>query len=482
MSTASESYRRILFATAVMGGATIVSIIVGIVRTKIFALTIGPAGIGLVGLLTSIMTTAAALGGMGLGFSGVREIAAADERRARVRRALWLAVWPLAIATALILWFARVEIARLVAGSLEHALAVGLMGPAAALTIVAGAQVSVIQGVGNVGGVARARVWGAVLSLVIGVPAVLYLGPIGLALAVLAIPVGNMLAALPYRPPSERSARGEMRLGSEVWRLVTLGAAFMLVSALSSAVLVVVRTLLIRQDGLDSAGLYQAAYAISALNASLVLSAMATDYFPRLSGSHADRAASSALVNQQLHAALLLASPVLLTMAALAPLVLDLLYSAAFAGAADLLRWQLTGEVLKLPGWALSFLLLARADKGRYLVVESMFAVAYVGLAVLLLEPFGLRGVGIAYAAAYLLYSLLLLWVCARWHSASLGRANLLHLALVGAALLALALLGPSAPWIAAGAGLVAAAAAAAYALRHLNEIRRSRIPAPEPE
>jgi PST family polysaccharide transporter len=480
MSSAPDSYRRILYATAVMGGATAIAIIVGVVRTKIFALTIGPAGIGLIGLLTSIMATAAALGGMGLGFSGVREIAAADKQRTRIRRALWLAVWPLAIVTALVLWLGRFEIARLVTGSTDQALAVGVMGIAAALTIIAGAQVSVIQGVGNVGGVARARVWGAVLSLVIGVPAVLYLGPIGIAVAVLAIPVGNMLAALPYRPAAESSPDRRTPLAGEIWRLVTLGAVFMLVTALSSAVLVVVRTLVIRQDGLDAAGLYQAAYAISALNASLVLSAMATDYFPRLSSSHGDRAASAALVNQQLHAALLLASPVLLAMAALAPLVLNLLYSPAFAGAADLLRWQLTGEVLKLPGWALSFLLLARADKGRYLSVESAFAIAYVALALLLLPPFGLRGAGIAYAAAYLAYSLLLVWVCARWQSVRLARENVLHLAVVVTALLGLALLGPNAPWIAGAVGLVAAAVAAAFAIRHLKEIRRSTIPAPD--
>jgi PST family polysaccharide transporter len=464
-----------------MGGATVVAIVVGIIRTKIFALSIGPEGIGLIGLLTSIMATAAAVGSMGLGFSGVREIAAAQRDRALVRKALWLAVWPLAILTAVIMWFGRTEIARLVTGSEDQALGVGLMGIAAALTIIAGAQVAVIQGVGNVGGVARARVWGAVLSLLIGVPAVLYAGPIGLVVAVAAIPLGNAIAALPYRPKPEPVGRtGGSRLRAELWRLVTLGFVFMLVTSLSAAVLVIVRTLLIRDGGLETAGLYQAAYAISALNASLVLSAMATDYFPRLSGSHADRAGSATLVNQQLHAALLLASPVLLAMAALAPLVLNLLYSPAFQAAAGLLRWQLVGEVLKLPGWALSFLLLARADKGRFLFVESAFAVAYVALAAFLLRQFGLTGVGIAYAAAYLIYSLLLVVICARWHGAILSRENGMHIALVGAVLVALALVGTAAPWVAGTAGIVVAAAAAAYAWRHLSEIRRAEIPAPE--
>ena len=62
MTAERDSYRRILAATAIMGGATVVTILVGVIRTKLFALLVGPAGIGLIGLLTSIMATAAAVG------------------------------------------------------------------------------------------------------------------------------------------------------------------------------------------------------------------------------------------------------------------------------------------------------------------------------------------------------------------------------------------------------------------------------------
>lgn len=466
-----------------MGGATVIVILIGIVRTKIFALTIGPAGIGLLGLLTSIMATAAAIGSMGLGFSGVRQIALNEKSRGVARRALWLAVWPLAFATAGLVWQGRHVISNMVTGSGDQAVAVGLTGLAATLAIIAVGQTAVIQGLGRYRDLARVRVWGALLALLIGVPAVLYAGPLGIALAVIAIPLGNVLAALPYRPPAEVVARlaGFRKIIRE-WRpLFSLGATLMLTSALGTGMLVVIRTIVIREDGLDTAGLYQAAYAISALNASLVLSAMATDFFPRLSGVQRDRSASAELVNQQLHAALLLASPVLLAMAALAPFVLQLLYSGAFTPAADMLRWQLTGELLKLPVWALGFLLIARAEKGRYLFVESAFAVVYVALTFVLLPVAGLQGVGVAYASAFLLYSLLLIAISSRWQSVQLSRGNRIHLALVGAALVAVSLLGPRLPWAAGALGLAAAAAASWHMLRHLNEIRRSTKPAQAP-
>jgi O-antigen/teichoic acid export membrane protein len=118
--------------------------------------------------------------------------------------------------------------------------------------------------------------------------------------------------------------------------------------------------------------------------------------------------------------------------------------------------------------------LVARADKSRFLFAETSFAAIFVVATFLLLPSLGLVGAGVSYGVAYLLYSLLVAAICSRLHGTTISRENLVHLVLAGAAMLALALIGPSAPWIAAGAGLVAAAAAALYAWRHLNEIRRT--------
>jgi hypothetical protein len=80
----------------------------------------------------------------------------------------------------------------------------------------------------------------------------------------------------------------------------------------------------------------------------------------------------------------------------------------------------------------------------------------------------------VAYALSYLLYSVLVAVICSRGHEVKFSRQNLVHMVLVGAAMLALALIGPGAPWVAAGIGLLAAAVFGLHALRHLNEIRRT--------
>lgn len=58
------SYHSIIKATIVMGGATMASILIAIARSKTLAILVGPAGIGLIGFLTSIMATATSIGAM----------------------------------------------------------------------------------------------------------------------------------------------------------------------------------------------------------------------------------------------------------------------------------------------------------------------------------------------------------------------------------------------------------------------------------
>ena len=61
----------------------------------------------------------------------------------------------------------------------------------------------------------------------------------------------------------------------------------------------------------ESLGYFQAAWAISMTYIGFVLSAMGTDYYPRLTQTIHDRIKVNRLVNEQTEVAILLAGPVL---------------------------------------------------------------------------------------------------------------------------------------------------------------------------
>src|SRR6185369_5038127 len=74
----SASYRQIIKATGIIGGANAFVIFLRIARMKVLAVLLGPTGIGLMGIYSSLVSTVATVAGMGIASSGVRQIAEAD--------------------------------------------------------------------------------------------------------------------------------------------------------------------------------------------------------------------------------------------------------------------------------------------------------------------------------------------------------------------------------------------------------------------
>src|SRR5438105_126379 len=75
--TEKHTYGQILKSSALVGGSSLLNVAIGIVRTKIMAVLLGPAGFGLFGLYGSISNLTQSIAGMGVNSSGVRQIAEA---------------------------------------------------------------------------------------------------------------------------------------------------------------------------------------------------------------------------------------------------------------------------------------------------------------------------------------------------------------------------------------------------------------------
>jgi O-antigen/teichoic acid export membrane protein len=68
--------RQIVLFSAIIGGASAIRIVVGIVEVKVLAVLLGTGGVGFMALYQSIMGMASILAACGLGNSGVRQLAA----------------------------------------------------------------------------------------------------------------------------------------------------------------------------------------------------------------------------------------------------------------------------------------------------------------------------------------------------------------------------------------------------------------------
>lgn len=191
--------------------------------------------------------------------------------------------------------------------------------------------------------------------------------------------------------------------------MVTLGGVIMFGLLLTSGTQLVIRVWLEQSQGLTAAGHFQAAWTITSMYLGFVLTALAVEYYPRISAQIKDLVSLNKSVDVQVRIALLLGAPVLLWMIVFSPFVLHLLYAADFQLATGLLRWQLFGDILKIVGWAVAFLLLARKARGAFFIGELSFNVAYLALGLPIASQGGLTGLGGAYVGAYAVYVVVVL-------------------------------------------------------------------------
>ena len=68
-----KSYGRIVKSSALLGGSSMINVVLGIVRTKILAVQFGPALFGVMGLYESLTTMISGVASLGLGQSAVRD-------------------------------------------------------------------------------------------------------------------------------------------------------------------------------------------------------------------------------------------------------------------------------------------------------------------------------------------------------------------------------------------------------------------------
>lgn len=471
-----NSCRQILRSSSIIGGASILNVLVGLVRIKVAAVLLGPTGVGLIGLLQSLMTTAATCAALGFGNVGTRQIAeaagAGDAATiVAVRRALFLGTLILATLGGLGVWFARdLLTAQLLAGAARPA-DLGWLAVGVALMVAAGSQTALLNGLRRISDLAWITIGSALLSTLLGIAALLLWGDGGVAAFVVAAPLASFLLGHWYvarlepvrGPPTPLS-----RLFGHWGRLARLGAAFMLSGLATTFGMLVARTLVQRDLGTEALGHFQAAWMISMTYIGFVLSSMGTDYYPRLTAAIRDRATTNRLVNEQTEVALLLAGPVFLAMQGLAPWVVHLLYSGAFDEAVWILRWQLLGDILKVASWPLGFVILASGDGRTFLLTESASIGIFVLLLWLGLPLAGVQASGVAFLVMYALYLPLVHRLARRRTGFAWTRSVLVSLAVLAVLASMVFVCALWSRWASAVLGLVAAAALTLYALARL--------------
>lgn len=414
-------YGQIIKSSALMGGSSLVAVLISLVRTKAVALLLGPSGMGLWGIYMAIADLAQSVAGLGIISSGIRQMAAAAgtgdtriiARTALVLRRVSLILGVLGAGGLLLL---SGPVAHWSFGDESNQGQVALLALAIVLRVIAEAQTALMHGLRRIADLARMGIAVAFLGAVSGVAWVYGLGVQGIVPALVTLSGITILASAWYCRKIElpRISLSFTEMRKETAALLSMGVVFMASGLMVMGTAYLIRLMIVQQLNHHAAGLYQAALALGGLYVGLVLHGLGSDFYPRLTALAHDNAACNRLVNQQGQVGFLLAGPGVLATLVLAPIVIHLFYSPAFEGAVALLRWLCLGMMLRIISWPMSFIILAKGSKVWFFWSELIWTLMYLGLTWLGLLLYGLNGIGMGLFMAHAFHGLMIYGIVRR--------------------------------------------------------------------
>lgn len=374
--TNRDVYTHILKCISVFGSVQGLNILVGLMRNKLVAVILGPAGMGLVSLFNSTIKLVSDTTNLGISTSAVKMLSESYEKQDEAQLKHHISVVRLwCILTGVV----GSLLCAVFSHSLDsftfplggHTLDFVLLSPIIAFTAIMGGELAILKSTRQLKNLAKLSVYGAVVSLVLSVPLYYVWREQAIVPSLVLVALVQMLItiAYSYRQFPLRITGFLPCLGGGKG-MVRLGMAFVLAGILTSGSEYMVRSYLNHVGDLSIVGLYNSSYAITVVYAGMIFQAMDTDYFPRLSAVGSIGDSLNFVVNSQVEVTILLLSPMLVLFIIFVPILLPLLYSSDFLSAVGIMRISILAMYFRAFSLPIEYIPLSRGDSRIFLFSE----------------------------------------------------------------------------------------------------------------
>lgn len=415
-----------------MGSSSAISAVVGIVSAKLWAIMVGPAGIGYLSMQLSVLGLATLIAGLGIGAGIVRlgaKAIAEDDKLGIAANQKAVIVISLAagiVGVVLLFLFGDVINRTLLDGKSSGG-EVASLGAALVFSLLTSAFTSILNAHQNVKALAKFTVISSTVGSGILVACLWARGVDGIIAGIILSSLFNCLTSYYFYKREiiiESIAVPREKLFETLKSLLKFGIPFTGSMIVGTGVQMILPILILHYLGLESIGFYRAASSIAVTSLALVMNAMVQDYYPRLSAASGESRELVMIINQQLYLLFVLLSPVILWLLFLSPVVVPLLYSSKFSDSAEILNWFLVGDIFRILSWTLSFVILARSKSSVFFLIELFGGATSLLTTLLGMQWFGTKGLGISYLATLFLYYLLVLFLVRRQIGLTYSREN----------------------------------------------------------
>ncbi len=420
MNNDKASYREILKSTSIFGGVQVVLILVSIIRSKLVAVLLGTAGMGVLGLFNSTINLILGIIGFNIGASAVKGIASANEKGdttevARITTIVKKLVWVTGLVGAVCIFLFSSRLSQMTFGNENYVNSFRWLSASLLFTRLTSGYNVILQGVRKLAYLAKGNLLGALLSFIVTIPLYYIYKVDGIVPGLILSSVCTLILAWYYMRKCSIPTVivSTQEFATESRTIIKIGFFVSLTSIASSIEGYAVRVFISNHGVIDDVGLFNAGFAIIEQYIGLIFTAMSTDFYPRLAAITNDKNAYSKLMHQQAEVAILIITPLLCAFLVFVDWGIILLYSDRFLPIKEMIHWAALGVFLKVLFWIISTLFIASSNAKLYSITQTSFVLVMLSFNILGYKYYGLEGLGISFLMGYIV-SFLIVYIVAK--------------------------------------------------------------------
>ncbi|MBP5213335.1 MAG: oligosaccharide flippase family protein [Bacteroidales bacterium] len=415
-----ESYKNIIKATSLFGGVHGLNSALDLVRSKIAAELLGPAGTGLNTIYNETRELLHSTSNLGLDLSGIRnisrryeewrnskEVAEREQNKELLLDEIALLrswIFLLASIGTLLCMVLAEPLSYFTFQDLDHILGFVMLSPAVGLSTIVCGEMIVLKATRRIKLVASITLAFVILAILVTLPFYYFFGINGVlpALVMLCLSEALLVISFSFRRFKPRVFFKTEKLKAG-FPILKLGIAFALAGMLTHGTQLAIRAFFNHEGGLILVGLYGAGYSIFMKLCNIAFASVDSDYFPRLSGIFNNVEERRATVYRQIRVTV----PISLLIAAitipLLPYLLPLLNTEEYMPAVRMAQFAIASIVFRAIYLPFSYLTLAAGTSRIFLFLEFLSNVIIVACIYTCYQFWQLDGVGIGLLLAQII-------------------------------------------------------------------------------
>ena len=411
----SQSYKNIFKTTFLLGFVQIFNILVKVITNKIVSVLLGAEGMGTIGIYNNTIDLLKSGAGLGISQSAVRDISAANSngdkesfsRIISVTKRIVMFSGLLGIIITIILspW-----LSRWVMGSKGHTFVFMCLAVVVAIKIVTDGQLAILIGMRQLKYLAKANVWGAFMGLVTSVPMYYIYDLQGIVPSLFICAFIPLLFSSFYvkKINYNRIVLSVHEILGNASPMIKMGIALVFASFLANIVALTISAYMRAHGGLQDVGFYNAGLMILNGYFGIIITALTTDYYPRIAAINNDNILLQKELNKQASVSLVLCCPLVVFFLFLLPFFVQILYSKEFMPTVEFIRVAIWGTLVTICSNQVDMILVAKFKMKLFTIIAILYRVLQLGVSLVFYQSYGLLGMGISMTVLGVIHMLIM--------------------------------------------------------------------------